>query len=174
MDVAGATLMAAGGSAPELATSIVGTFQESAVGFGTIVGSAVFNVLFVISMVSFLSKEVLQLTWWPLARDSSYYVISLAVLGVFMGVTSRGEIVWWEALILFMMYFGYVILMKYNRKLYTVLTGKEYVDPEDDGDSKEDPTTQRTTPESSDDICAPINNVSRATRAYYTHGRWPG
>ena len=47
-DVAGATLMAAGGSAPELATSLFGTFAGSDVGMGTIVGSAVFNVLFVI------------------------------------------------------------------------------------------------------------------------------
>ena len=47
-DVAGATLMAAGGSMPELFTSLLGTFQGSNVGFGTIVGSAVFNVLFVI------------------------------------------------------------------------------------------------------------------------------
>lgn len=37
-DVAGATLMAAGGSAPELATSMIGTFKRSDVGFGTIVG----------------------------------------------------------------------------------------------------------------------------------------
>lgn len=35
-DVAGATLMAAGGSAPELATSSIGTFNESPVGFGTL------------------------------------------------------------------------------------------------------------------------------------------
>ena len=49
-DVAGATFMAAGGSAPELFTSMIGTFQRSAVGFGTIVGSAVFNVLFVIGL----------------------------------------------------------------------------------------------------------------------------
>ena len=49
-DVAGATLMAAGGSAPELATSLFGTFAGSDVGMGTIVGSAVFNVLFVIGM----------------------------------------------------------------------------------------------------------------------------
>ena len=34
-DVAGATFMAAGGSAPELATSFIGTFTESTVGFGT-------------------------------------------------------------------------------------------------------------------------------------------
>ena len=48
-DAAGATWMAAGGSAPELFTSFIGTFiARSNVGFGTIVGSAVFNVLFVI------------------------------------------------------------------------------------------------------------------------------
>merc|ERR1719148_289796 len=44
-DIAGATFMAAGGSAPELFTSFIGTFQRSPVGVGTIVGSAVFNVL---------------------------------------------------------------------------------------------------------------------------------
>ncbi|KAH8060583.1 calcium, potassium:sodium antiporter [Aureococcus anophagefferens] len=49
-DVAGATFMAAGGSAPELCTSFIGVFVErSDIGFGTIVGSAVFNVLFVIA-----------------------------------------------------------------------------------------------------------------------------
>ena len=51
-EIAGATLMAAGGSAPELFTSFIGTFTGSAVGFGTIVGSAVFNVLFVIGTFS--------------------------------------------------------------------------------------------------------------------------
>ena len=43
-DVAGATLMAAGGSAPELFTNLIGTFKKSDVGFGTIVGSAAFNL----------------------------------------------------------------------------------------------------------------------------------
>ena len=48
-DVAGATFMAAGGSAPELFTSIIGVFlARSDVGTGTIVGSAVLNILFVI------------------------------------------------------------------------------------------------------------------------------
>ena len=48
-DVAGATFMAAGGSAPELFTSMIGVFIAfSDVGIGTIVGSAVFNILFVI------------------------------------------------------------------------------------------------------------------------------
>ena len=53
-DVAGATFMAAGGSAPELFTSIIGVFiAVSDVGIGTIVGSAVFNILFVIAACAF-------------------------------------------------------------------------------------------------------------------------
>lgn len=55
-DIAGATFMAAGGSAPELFTSFIGTFNQSAVGFGTIVGSAVFNVLFVIGTCAVASE----------------------------------------------------------------------------------------------------------------------
>ena len=84
-DIAGATLMAAGGSAPELFTSFIGTFAESAVGFGTIVGSAVFNVLFVIGTCAVASKEPLHLTWWPLARDCSYHCTSLLVLALLFG-----------------------------------------------------------------------------------------
>ncbi|KAL3786525.1 hypothetical protein ACHAWO_000502 [Cyclotella atomus] len=127
MDVAGATLMAAGGSAPELFTSFVGTFQQSDIGIGTIVGSAVFNVLFVIGVCSMLSKEVLQLTWWPLFRDCVYYATGLLVLAMLVGVSSKGVVSWWEAAILFAMYFGYVIMMKYNKVLYKKLTGKDLV-----------------------------------------------
>ena len=80
-DVAGATFMAAGGSAPELFTSIIGVFiSQDDVGIGTIVGSAVFNILFVISMCAIFSKTVLELTWWPLFRDVSFYSIILITL----------------------------------------------------------------------------------------------
>ena len=119
--------MAAGGSAPELFTSFVGTFKQSDIGIGTIVGSAVFNVLFVIGCCSMLSKEVLTLTWWPLFRDCVYYAIGLIVLSLLVGVFGNGEVVWWEALILLIMYLGYVLLMFYNRRLYKKLTGKELV-----------------------------------------------
>ncbi len=115
-DVAGATFMAAGGSAPELFTSFIGVFiAVSNVGFGTIVGSAVFNVLFVIGMCAMFSREVLALTWWPLFRDSSYYTVSLLVLFAFF---TDGEIEWWESLVLFLMYIGYVVLMAYNEQLH--------------------------------------------------------
>merc|ERR1719351_260777 len=111
-DVAGATLMAAGGSAPELFTSIIGVFIAiSDVGIGTIVGSAVFNVLFVIAACAFASKKALDLTAWPLIRDTSFYSIALMML---VGFFTDDTIEWWEALILFIWYLCYVIFMKFN------------------------------------------------------------
>lgn len=117
-DVSGATLMAAGGSAPELATSFLGTFQGSPVGLGTIVGSAVFNVLFVIGMCALKTpKEYapLALTWWPLARDCTYYILTLSALLIwFISPNSRGAIEGWEACLQLSLYVGYVIFMKHN------------------------------------------------------------
>lgn len=112
-DVAGATFMAAGGSMPELCTSFIGVFvaPNSNVGFGTIVGSAVFNVLFVIGMCAVFSKEILRLTWWPLFRDCMFYSIALIILIAFF---LNGEIEWWESLILIVTYVVYVAFMKYN------------------------------------------------------------
>lgn len=118
MDVAGATLMAAGGSAPELFTSLIGTFSRSEIGLGTIVGSAVFNVLFVIGMCAICTQTMLQLTWWPLFRDCTYYAITLGLLALFCGYISPNEIEMWESLIMFAFYIGYVTFMKFNEGIY--------------------------------------------------------
>mmetsp|Transcript_24180 Transcript_24180/g.36775 ORF Transcript_24180/g.36775 Transcript_24180/m.36775 type:complete len:628 (+) Transcript_24180:528-2411(+) len=138
MDVAGATLMAAGGSAPELATNFVSTFQESELGIGTIVGSAVFNVLFVIAMCSLLAKTTLTLTWWPLFRDATYYAITLIVLALFLSVSGSGNIVVWESIVLLVLYLGYCTFMYFNQFLYKALTGKELEYPEEPPDSDDD------------------------------------
>ncbi|XP_071436545.1 sodium/potassium/calcium exchanger 2 isoform X2 [Pithys albifrons albifrons] len=111
-DVAGATFMAAGGSAPELFTSLIGVFiSHSNVGIGTIVGSAVFNILFVIGMCALFSKEILNLTWWPLFRDMSFYIIDLVLLIIFF---LDNLIMWWESVTLLTAYFFYVTFMKFN------------------------------------------------------------
>ncbi|XP_075582663.1 sodium/potassium/calcium exchanger 2 isoform X1 [Pelecanus crispus] len=111
-DVAGATFMAAGGSAPELFTSLIGVFiSHSNVGIGTIVGSAVFNILFVIGMCALFSTEILNLTWWPLFRDVSFYIIDLILLIIFF---LDNLIMWWESLTLLTAYFCYVTFMKFN------------------------------------------------------------
>ncbi|XP_066557345.1 sodium/potassium/calcium exchanger 1 isoform X3 [Amia ocellicauda] len=114
-DVAGATFMAAGGSAPELFTSLIGVFiSHSNVGIGTIVGSAVFNILFVIGMCALFSREVLHLTWWPLFRDVSFYILDLIMLIVFF---LDNTIMWWESLLLVTGYASYVLFMKFNVQL---------------------------------------------------------
>ena len=119
-DIAGATLMAAGGSAPELFTSFIGVFlAKSNVGFGTIVGSAVFNVLFVIGCCVIFSSEVLDLTRWPLARDVSYYIFSLCILGLFFAIITPEVIELWESVVLLLLYFGYVGVMAVNERLHT-------------------------------------------------------
>jgi hypothetical protein len=62
-DVAGATFMAAGSSAPELASSFMGTFvSKSDVGLGTIIGSAVFNILIIIGATAIVVGEPMQVT----------------------------------------------------------------------------------------------------------------
>lgn len=114
-DVAGATFMAAGGSAPELFTSLIGVFiAHSNVGIGTIVGSAVFNILFVIGMCALFSREILHLTWWPLFRDVSFYILDLILLIIFF---LDNVIMWWESMMLVACYSLYVVFMKFNVQL---------------------------------------------------------
>merc|ERR1712151_986120 len=102
---AGATFMAAGGSTPEFFTALIGNFLgDASVGISTIVGSAVFNVLLVIGACAFVSPEPLALTWFPLARDSTFYAVDLIVLSIFF---IDEEIQAWESFILFLLYIAY-------------------------------------------------------------------
>ncbi|ELK03930.1 Sodium/potassium/calcium exchanger 3 [Pteropus alecto] len=80
-DVAGATFMAAGSSAPELFTSVIGVFiTKGDVGVGTIVGSAVFNILCIIGVCGLFAGQVVALSSWCLLRDSIYYTLSVVAL----------------------------------------------------------------------------------------------
>ncbi|KAM9826585.1 sodium/potassium/calcium exchanger 1-like isoform 3-T3 [Syngnathus typhle] len=118
-DVAGATFMAAGGSAPELFTSLIGVFvSHSNVGISTIVGSAVFNILFVIGMCAIFSREMLHLTWWPLFRDVSFYILDLMMLIIFF---LDNTILWWESTMLVLGYLSYVCCMKFNSQIERVV-----------------------------------------------------
>ncbi|XP_075677794.1 solute carrier family 24 member Nckx30C isoform X3 [Dermatophagoides pteronyssinus] len=137
-DVAGATFMAAGGSAPELFTSIIGVFISfDDVGIGTIVGSAVFNILFVLSMCAIFSKNVLDLTWWPLFRDVSFYSLILITLVIFF---IDSTIFWYEALILLTWYAAYVTFMKFNESIEhfvkRIINGAKVNNDNDNDDSK--------------------------------------
>ncbi|XP_051982207.1 sodium/potassium/calcium exchanger 2-like isoform X1 [Xyrauchen texanus] len=129
-DVAGATFMAAGGSAPELFTSVIGVFvSHSNVGIGTIVGSAVFNILFVIGMCALFSHEILNLTWWPLFRDVTFYIIGLIMLIVFF---LDNIITYGESIGLLLCYAVYVTFMKYNGTVETFIKSRLNTNQVDD------------------------------------------
>ncbi|KAM6956768.1 sodium/potassium/calcium exchanger 3 [Aplochiton taeniatus] len=111
-DVAGATFMAAGSSAPELFTSVIGVFiAKGDVGVGTIVGSAVFNILCIIGVCGIFAGQAVRLTRWPLLRDSMYYTMSISALIAFI---YDEKVERWESLTLVLMYFVYILIMKLN------------------------------------------------------------
>ncbi|KAM3918415.1 sodium/potassium/calcium exchanger 4 isoform 1-T1 [Leptodactylus fuscus] len=121
-DVAGATFMAAGSSTPELFASVIGVFiTHGDVGVGTIVGSAVFNILCIIGVCGVFAGQVVRLTWWSLFRDSMYYILAIIALIIFI---YDEVIVWWESLILIIMYLIYILIMKYNSKMQHLFTIK--------------------------------------------------
>ncbi|XP_065607175.1 sodium/potassium/calcium exchanger 4 isoform X2 [Cyrtonyx montezumae] len=121
-DVAGATFMAAGSSTPELFASVIGVFiTHGDVGVGTIVGSAVFNVLCIVGVCGLFAGQVVCLTQWAVFRDSVYYTLSVIILIVFI---YDEKIEWWESLILIIMYSFYILIMKYNVKMQNFFTLK--------------------------------------------------
>lgn len=114
-DVAGATFMAAGSSAPELATVIIGVFfAKDDIGISGVIGSAVFNIMFVISVCALCSGTVCHLNWWPLVRDCFFYSISILVMLI---IIFNDYISWYEALIMMIFYVIYCIALHFNTPL---------------------------------------------------------
>ncbi|MEM6994215.1 MAG: sodium:calcium antiporter [Myxococcota bacterium] len=82
--VAGATLLALGTSAPEISTALVALFAEgrhAATGVGSIVGSAIFQILVVIGFAAAVRASTLD--WRPVLRDSIAYAMAVALLAYF-------------------------------------------------------------------------------------------
>jgi K+-dependent Na+/Ca+ exchanger-like protein len=82
-DAAGATLMAVGSSAPELFVALFAVLkpgEHQAIGIGSIVGSAIFNLLIIVGVAAFVSKKHTKLTWQPIIRDLFFYTVTVALL----------------------------------------------------------------------------------------------
>ncbi len=109
-EVAGATIMAVGSSAPELFTAIFAVLKAKEaidIGAGTIVGSAIFNILVIIGVSSLYTKA--KLAWQPVIRDLVFYAISiLALLFAFYD----GNINLLESLGLILLYVVYIFVVK--------------------------------------------------------------
>ena len=118
-DVAGATLMAAGCNAPELFASIMGVFiDHSTVGAGTVVGSAPFNLMCITGAASLAVTGTLRVDCWLMARE--IFFLSLALL--FMLTMLRdGRVMWWEALMLVVLYVVYALVCVYTQQAVSLL-----------------------------------------------------
>ncbi|MBN3309239.1 NCKX3 protein, partial [Amia calva] len=104
---------------PELFTSLIGVFiTKGDVGVGTIVGSAVFNILVIIGICGVFAGQTVPLTWWSLFRDSTYYTFSVLALIL---VIYDEKVTWWESIILISMYGVYIIIMKFNTQIHNFL-----------------------------------------------------
>ncbi|XP_014231141.1 sodium/potassium/calcium exchanger 4 isoform X1 [Trichogramma pretiosum] len=113
-DVAGATFMAAATSAPELFVNAIGTFiTEGDIGVGTIVGSAVFNILAVPACCGIgAGMQVVPLDWWPVSRDCLAYGVTVAIL---ICIIHDERVEWYEALCLVLLYIVYIAIMYYDK-----------------------------------------------------------
>ncbi|XKL60420.1 hypothetical protein PGB90_007477 [Kerria lacca] len=117
-DVAGATFMATATCAPELFVNIIGTYlTKSDLGIGTVVGSAVCNILGVTACAGLAASKNIKLELWPMLRDSGIYISAVTILAV---ILADGVVDWSEALILVILYFLYFVLMFTQKKMKTV------------------------------------------------------
>ena len=125
-DVAGATFLAAGSSAPELFTSLSDAFSDcpASMGVGTIVGSAMFNILVIVALscaVAGASGASLLIDWRPVARDVTFYCTSIVMLAVFF---NDGKVETWEAVVMVLGYGLYILFMVYNERILSQCTPK--------------------------------------------------
>eukprot|EP00240_Pyramimonas_obovata_P000964 CAMPEP_0118923942 /NCGR_PEP_ID=MMETSP1169-20130426/2279_1 /TAXON_ID=36882 /ORGANISM="Pyramimonas obovata, Strain CCMP722" /LENGTH=546 /DNA_ID=CAMNT_0006865005 /DNA_START=136 /DNA_END=1776 /DNA_ORIENTATION=- len=131
-DVAGATFMAMGSSAPELFTSMMALAQpdsSDSMGSGTIVGSAVFNVLMIVGATGIVGHG-LVLDWKPLMRDGLFYGMCIILILIFF---LDGKVKLYESIILLCGYGLYVTCMAFNERIFKALdhwAGKK-IQPED-------------------------------------------
>ncbi|XP_060867695.1 sodium/potassium/calcium exchanger 1-like isoform X2 [Metopolophium dirhodum] len=115
-DVAGATFMAVATCTSELLVSVIGTFvTKSDLGVGTVVGSGVYNTLGVSACAGLAVCGLpIAVEKWPLIRDSTVYATSIAVLAA---IAVDNVIMWYEALIMITMFFGYFVFLFMQYKL---------------------------------------------------------
>lgn len=113
-DVAGTTLMAMGSSAPELFIAMIAIFRpggHEAIGIGTIVGSALFNILVIIGAAALARKATLS--WQPVLRDVLFYLIGVGLLWY---VFYNNNISVVEASVMILLYVFYIFaVMRWKR-----------------------------------------------------------
>jgi cation:H+ antiporter len=101
----GLTILAAGTSLPELATSVVAALKRNTdIAIGNVVGSNIFNVFFILGTTGLINP----IPYNTAMNTDLYVLISATILLLFFMFTlSRSKLDRWEAIILLGGYIGY-------------------------------------------------------------------
>jgi len=105
----GLTILAAGTSLPELATSAVAAYKKNTdIAIGNVIGSNIFNIFFILGITGIIR---------PLPFDDAMnfdlYVLaaSTVVLMIFMFTLNTSKLDRWEAFLMLISYFAYTIFL---------------------------------------------------------------
>lgn len=104
--VIGLTIVAAGTSLPELATSVVAAFKKNIdIAVGNIIGSNIFNIFFILGC----SASIRPLHYDP-AFNRDLYILAAGTVFLFaaMFTGQRKKLDRWEASVLLVAYLGYI------------------------------------------------------------------
>lgn len=105
----GLTILAAGTSLPELATSAVAAYKKNTdIAIGNVVGSNIFNLLFILGLTGLVRETPYNIT---LNADMFVLFAATIVLIVFMFTLKRRKLDRWEAALLLAGYIGYTVYL---------------------------------------------------------------
>lgn len=105
--VIGASIAAVGSSMPELGTSVFSVIEGApTIGFGTIIGSAIFNITVIVGGSALFGKFAIDRR--VVYRDGLFYLFTVlvAIAGTWDGVLTRLEALVWA--MLFVVYLGWL------------------------------------------------------------------
>ncbi len=105
----GLTILAAGTSLPELATSAVAAYRKNTdIAIGNVVGSNIFNIFFILGITG-----VIRPTPYNTVMNFDIYILgaSTVLLMIFMFTLNQRKLDRWEAFFMLMAYFAYTIVL---------------------------------------------------------------
>lgn len=107
--IIGLTILAAGTSLPELATSAVAAFRRNTdIAIGNVVGSNIFNVTFILGTTGLVNPMAYNT---KLNIDIFVVIAASLILLIFMFTLSQRKLDRWEAFLLFVGYITYTLFL---------------------------------------------------------------
>ncbi|MFA7124007.1 MAG: sodium:calcium antiporter, partial [Candidatus Delongbacteria bacterium] len=107
--IIGLTIVAAGTSLPELATSVVAAIKKNNdIAVGNIIGSNIFNIFLILGVSSLVNPVV-----YSPAFDTDLLMLGLGTVFLFTAMFTgiKGKLDRWEAAVLLVMYAAYTVYL---------------------------------------------------------------